>query len=61
MLVDDVLSELDARRRDALQDLLTGEGQVFLTTADEDQARQMQEVALYVVRPGTVSAVGQSD
>lgn len=54
LLVDDVLSELDVRRREALLDLLAGEGQVFLTTANEQQARAIRAAALYRVAPGTI-------
>jgi DNA replication and repair protein RecF len=36
LLLDDVLSELDGRRREGLLDLLDREGQTLLTTADPD-------------------------
>ena len=49
LLVDDVLSELDERRRGALYQLLAREGQVFLTTADEQQALALPAAARFAV------------
>jgi DNA replication and repair protein RecF len=54
LLVDDVLSELDPRRRHALQEMLEGEGQVFLTTADDQQAASVRAAAHFAVLPGRV-------
>ena len=57
LLVDDVCSELDARRREALRRLLTEEGQVFLTTADEAQAAELPDDGRYAVVPGSITAL----
>lgn len=54
LLVDDVLSELDATRRSALEGLLARRGQVFLTTADEAQASLLPAAARFRVSAGEV-------
>jgi DNA replication and repair protein RecF len=56
LLVDDVLSELDEPRRTGLRDELRGEGQVFLTTADQRQAATMDAAAYWHVQDGGITA-----
>ena len=55
-LVDDVLSELDPWRRGALEERLAGEGQVFLTTADDSEVPAVPASRHFAVRGGAVSA-----
>lgn len=55
MLVDDVLSELDQERRKGLRESLGREGQVFLTTADQEQAKTLAATAYWHVRAGQVT------
>ena len=56
VLLDDVLSELDAGRQDfVLNHIRTG--QVFLTCCDREQARRLDAGALFEVRGGVVARV----
>ncbi len=59
LLVDDVLSELDGVRRDALQERLQGEGQVFLTTADQSQGDKLPGAWCWRVHDGRITASRQ--
>ena len=43
MLLDDVMSELDAVRRELLADLLRAEGQAVLTTTDLDHVPRLRD------------------
>ncbi len=58
MLLDDVMSELDASRRGLLADLLGAGGQAILTATDLDHVpgADASEVALLDVRDGVVAA-----
>jgi DNA replication and repair protein RecF len=62
MLLDDVMSELDAQRREALVDLLkTGQGQSVITTTDLDHvpgAHEPDVVALAVWEGQVLAEVG---
>ncbi|MGZ3675996.1 MAG: DNA replication/repair protein RecF, partial [Ktedonobacterales bacterium] len=59
LLLDDVLSELDARRRGDLLEAVSGLDQVLLTTTDldslPDEARKSADTHIYRVRAGQVS------
>ena len=54
LLVDDVLSELDRRRRQALAETLCGEGQVFLTSTDPAPLNQVMPGNRYLVAGGRI-------
>jgi DNA replication and repair protein RecF len=56
MLLDDVMSELDAARRELLAELLTDGGQAVLTATEPDQvpATAVVEAAVVRVEDGTV-------
>ena len=49
MLLDDVMSELDADRRNLLSELLHGEGQSLVTTTDLDQVPGAREEGTAVI------------
>ncbi|MGZ3582667.1 MAG: DNA replication/repair protein RecF, partial [Ktedonobacterales bacterium] len=59
LLLDDVLSELDARRRADLLEAVSGLDQVLLTTTDldslPDEARKSADTHIYRVRAGQIS------
>lgn len=55
LLVDDVLSELDPRRRRALAEVLCGEGQVFLTSTDPGPLDGLVPGNRYRVEAGRVT------
>jgi DNA replication and repair protein RecF len=55
LLLDDVFSELDARRRAAIEELIAGGGQIFLT-ATEAEGGGPPAARRFLVRPGTVEA-----
>ncbi len=57
MLLDDVMSELDATRRERLSDLVRAEGQALITTTDAEHVpgADSSDVALFDVAPGEVS------
>ncbi len=57
LLVDDVLSELDAPRRAQLSNLLLRDGQVLLTTAEPSLLAGLASATCYAVRDATVQAV----
>ena len=56
MLLDDVMSELDAGRRERLSALVRDEGQALITTTDADHVpgASAEGVALFEVAPGRV-------
>ncbi len=55
-LLDDVLSELDDRRREHLFEIITGAGQVLLTGTDEDALPEgaRRAATLHEVREGSI-------
>ena len=62
LLIDDVMGELDARRRAGLMPLLErsqqGRGQVFMTCTEENWPRELtREVKRWRVHAGTLSAM----
>jgi DNA replication and repair protein RecF len=61
MLLDDVMSELDAARRERLAELVRAEGQALITTTDADHVpgADADDVALFHVAAGTATAVGR--
>ena len=60
MLLDDVMSELDAARRERLADLVRSEGQALITTTDAEHVpgAHADDVALFQVASGTAVRVG---
>ena len=62
LLLDDVLSELDAARRSQVLERAGRFRQCFITTADTDiiEERCISRMARYVVRQGSVEPVGVS-
>ena len=60
LLLDDVLSELDAARRSHVLDRASRVRQCFITTSDTDiiEKRYLSQMTRYVVRQGTVEPVG---
>jgi DNA replication and repair protein RecF len=56
MLLDDVMSELDAARRERLADLVRSEGQALITTTDADHVpgAHAGDVTLFQAAAGTV-------
>ena len=63
MLLDDVMSELDAGRRQRLADLVRAEGQALITTTDADHVpgADASDVALFDVNAGEVRPAGRPD
>jgi DNA replication and repair protein RecF len=61
MLLDDVMSELDAARRERLSDLVRAEGQALITTTDAEHVpgAHADEVALFHVAAGTAVRSGE--
>lgn len=59
MLLDDVMSELDAARRERLADLVRSGGQALITTTDADHVpgAHAGDVALFTVTAGSVTRV----
>ena len=57
ILLDDVLSELDARRREGVMEYFDNYQQTIVTTADPDRVREVltQATGRYVVSGGTVT------
>jgi DNA replication and repair protein RecF len=56
MLLDDVMSELDAERRELLADLLRGDGQAVITATDVDHVPGARDAgALIEVRDGEIA------
>jgi DNA replication and repair protein RecF len=57
MLLDDVMSELDATRRERLADLVRSGGQALITTTDVDHVPGAQEADVTVtsVLDGTLA------
>jgi DNA replication and repair protein RecF len=57
VLLDDVLSELDARRRKGVLDYIDSFEQTIITTADPDRVRDIMTAAAarFLVRAGTIS------
>jgi DNA replication and repair protein RecF len=57
ILLDDVMSELDARRRRGVMDVLDTFQQTIVTTAEPDRVRDLMIRAsgLYMVREGTIT------
>ena len=53
LLLDDVLSELDARRQDFVLDRITG-GQVFITCCENDRLDALLSGRVYHIREGRV-------
>jgi DNA replication and repair protein RecF len=62
MLLDDVMSELDAARRERLAELVRAEGQALITTTDAEHVpgADSDDVTLFHVAAGTATAVGDS-
>ena len=62
MLLDDVMSELDAARRERLADLVRAEGQALITTTDADHVpgSDADDVALFHVASGTAVRAGEA-
>ena len=64
MLLDDVMSELDAGRREALIELLrSGEGQSVITATDADQVPGAEESDVHrlEVRDGVVAEIAAAE
>ena len=63
LLLDDILSELDARRRAQVLDAAASYEQCFITTTDVDavEDRFLEQMARFVVRDGQVEADGSDD
>jgi DNA replication and repair protein RecF len=63
MLLDDVMSELDATRRERLADLVRAEGQALITTTDTAHVpgAQAPEVVVVGVAAGTAVSETQSE
>ena len=63
MLLDDVMSELDAGRRARLSDLVRAEGQALVTTTDAEHVpgASAADVALFEVAPGAVTRASAPD
>jgi DNA replication and repair protein RecF len=61
MLLDDVMSELDAARRERLSELVRAEGQALITTTDADHVpgAHAADVALFHVASGTAVRAGE--
>src|SRR5215212_2104782 len=61
MLLDDVMSELDATRRARLADLVRAGGQALITTTEADHVPGVhaEDVALVDVLDGTVTSAGR--
>ena len=59
MLLDDVMSELDAARRERLADLVRAEGQALITTTDAEHVpgAHAGDVALFHVTSGSATRV----
>ena len=57
LLLDDILSELDARRRERVLQVAYGVDQVIITTPDADRpaAEQLREATRYVLENGAVT------
>jgi DNA replication and repair protein RecF len=57
MLLDDVMSELDADRRELLGDLLSGEGQAVLTATEADHVpgADGEDARVVEVRDGAIA------
>ena len=57
LLLDDVFSELDAKRREALYDFLHNRSQTLITTTDLDDIRPWlkEKVLFYQVKDGEIS------
>ena len=53
LLLDDVLSELDERRRDFVLGRISG-GQVFITCCEEEGLRGLEQGAVFHVREGAI-------
>ena len=62
LLLDDVLSELDAGRRAQVLDLVGGYQQCFITTAEPAlvEERHLSQMTRFAVRDGGLEAVGES-
>ena len=62
ILLDDVLSELDARRRAYLLEAISDSEQVFLTTTDLDRLSPgiLAKAAVYGVAEGRLSSPGST-
>ncbi|HEX8053058.1 MAG TPA: DNA replication/repair protein RecF [Thermoleophilaceae bacterium] len=60
MLLDDVMSELDAGRRARLSDLVRAEGQALITTTDAEHVpgADASDVVLFEVTTGSVERAG---
>jgi DNA replication and repair protein RecF len=56
MLLDDVMSELDAARRHRIVEAVRADGQAVITATDPDQVPRARgaETAIVVVEPGTI-------
>ena len=63
MLLDDVMSELDAGRRERLAELVRAEGQALITTTDAEHVpgAHASDVALFEVSAGEVRQAGRPD
>jgi DNA replication and repair protein RecF len=63
LLLDDVLSELDAGRRAQVLDLAQHYQQCFITSADPALVggRYLSQMARFAVRDGAIEAVGESE
>jgi DNA replication and repair protein RecF len=59
MLLDDVMSELDAARRERLADLVRAGGQALITTTDAEHVpgAHADDVALFHVTAGSATRV----
>ena len=53
MLLDDVLSELDAKRQEYVLTRISG-GQVFITCCENDRLDRLQAGRLFHIRSGEV-------
>ncbi|HKP90546.1 MAG TPA: hypothetical protein VJT75_11315, partial [Thermoleophilaceae bacterium] len=60
MLLDDVMSELDAGRRERLAELVRAEGQALITTTDAEHVpgAHASDVSLFEVSSGEVRRAG---
>ena len=60
LLLDDILSELDVRRRAHVLEMASESRQCFITTTDPDtiEPRFLSDMCRYVAQAGQVNAVG---
>ena len=58
LLLDDVMSELDSQRRQALLSFVKGRIQTFITTTEPDMFRSVADCSFICIEQGRVAANG---